>query len=124
MAGARRFRRWVQPGPLVGSIAAGSCVNRGRTLTTTRAPLWISSALTLLGSRSDRDSESGEPVGHPSHVVGVVGADAQLDQPAGGALDDVKLFAPVAGRKARTVPGQAEFGVVATGVFDVGNADR
>jgi hypothetical protein len=70
-----------------------------------------------------RDPESGESVGHTSHVVGIVSADAQLDQPASGALCDVELFATVGRRKARAVSGQAEFGIVPTGVLDVGNAD-
>jgi hypothetical protein len=53
----------------------------------------------------DRYTEPGELVGNASYIVGIVGTDAQLDQPAGRALHDAELFATVAGRKARTVSG-------------------
>jgi hypothetical protein len=69
------------------------------------------------------DPEPRKLIAHPSYVAGVVGADAQLNQPASGAHDDTELFATVGGRKGHPPSSQAEFGVVATGFLDVGNAD-
>jgi hypothetical protein len=70
------------------------------------------------------DPESDESVGNTVQVIGVVGSDTQLDQPAGGALDDAQLLAAVARRKAGANTGQPELGVIPRGFFDVGNADR
>jgi hypothetical protein len=70
----------------------------------------------------DRDSESGEPVGDVVNVVGVVSADAQLDQSAAGGFDDAQLFAAIGGRKSGAVTGQPEFVIVPRGLFDVRHA--
>ena len=67
--------------------------------------------------------DAGQAVPHPVQVVGVVGGEAQLDQSASGALDDAELLATVA-VEIDAVAGQPERRVVATGLFDVRNADR
>jgi len=69
------------------------------------------------------DAQLAKLARHAVQVVGVIGGDTQLDQPAGWAADDAELLAAVGCGETGTFAAQPELGIVAGYFLHVGNAD-
>src|ERR1700761_2092516 len=118
MPGARSSCRSVRPGPLYGVAGTSGWVSRLATSNVARTPVAFSTAVTLVAVRSA--VTPGRAGRHPVQVVGVVHADVQLHQPAGRCGHHPELAAAVLGGEPAVLGrGQAELGVVISGIGDV-----
>ena len=84
MPGARSSWRSIRPGPLYGVAGTGGWVSRAATSSVARTPVAFSTALSLAVRCVGSHAQPGQVGRHPVQVVGVVHADVQLDQAAGG----------------------------------------
>lgn len=122
MPGARVPTRSSLPGPLYGVAGWTGCSRRGSTWSTARTPVAGSTAVSVSPVTVTGMSRAQGRL-RPADVVGVVHADAHLDEAAETSGDEAELTASLGAGEPAVLLGEPELPVVGAGLLQVGDRE-